>query len=201
MVLAEAPGERTVVGGGEFCADSSGLSSGVCILSPENNIFYGLYKATDGGGVYHHITSRIAKIIRKRIITGTRPDKLSEIRIRRTQRILHALLSALNSYNHLKLIRLTILSRSNSPLHFALPDAAAYYGKYLRIVAQVPHKTADGGYCETPDFPTPQPYPALPSHNVLKQPAPHIFLLSLQAQTLTHDPSPFPYTSPLLPKE
>ena len=51
VVLAEAPSERTVVGGGEFCADSDGLSSGVCVLSPENNIFYGLYKATIFGNV------------------------------------------------------------------------------------------------------------------------------------------------------
>jgi len=43
----------------------------------------------------------------------------------------------------------TNVAGTGSPLHFALPDASAYYGKYLRIVAQVPHKTADGGYCET----------------------------------------------------
>uniref|UniRef100_UPI00203B7E2D immunoglobulin domain-containing protein n=1 Tax=Odoribacter lunatus TaxID=2941335 RepID=UPI00203B7E2D len=49
VVLAEAPGELTVSGGGEFCADSTGLSSGVCVLSAQSGIFYGLYKVASGG--------------------------------------------------------------------------------------------------------------------------------------------------------
>jgi len=49
IVLKKAPGKVTVNGGGEYCADSSGLASGVCVASPEDGVVYGLYKVTTSG--------------------------------------------------------------------------------------------------------------------------------------------------------